>query len=72
MPRIVGVAKAKELIYLAQILDGREAHKIGLVNTVVEQNEQQNAAYKKALEVAQQIISNVKIRFRIICGRIVY
>lgn len=34
LPRIVGIAKAKELIYTGESLTGEEAQKIGLVNRV--------------------------------------
>lgn len=34
LPRIVGIAKAKELIYTGESLTGEEAQKIGLVNHV--------------------------------------
>jgi enoyl-CoA hydratase/carnithine racemase len=34
LPRIVGIAKAKELIYTGETLSGEEACKIGLVNHV--------------------------------------
>jgi methylglutaconyl-CoA hydratase len=59
LPRLIGIAKAKELIYTGQILDGKQAESIGLVNVSVPQNEQKDAAYLKGLEIAQQIISNV-------------
>ncbi len=58
---MIGVSKAKELIFTSKVLDGKEAENIGLVNVSVQQNEQNDAAYKKALEIAQQIISNVNL-----------
>lgn len=36
LPRMVGVGKAKELIYTANVVDGTEACRIGLVNRVTE------------------------------------
>ena len=49
LPRVVGIGKAKELIYSARILNGRDAEKIGLVNHCVDQNEAGDAAYLKSL-----------------------
>lgn len=58
LPRIVGPAKAKELIFTARVLDGEEAHKIGLVNQVVPQNKNGDAAYQAALSIAREILPN--------------
>ena len=58
LPRIVGPAKAKELIFAARVVDGEEAHKIGLVNQVVPQNKNEDAAYQAALSIAREILPN--------------
>ncbi|MCU1452706.1 MAG: enoyl-CoA hydratase/carnithine racemase [Acidimicrobiales bacterium] len=36
LPRLIGLHRAKELVLLAEILDATEAHRIGLLNRVVE------------------------------------
>ena len=64
LPRIVGVPKAKELIYTAAILSGQEAADINLVNYCVPQNEQGDSAYQKALSIAEKIIPNGPIGVR--------
>lgn len=58
LPRVVGLAKAKELIYTARILRGRDAEAIGLVNHCVDQNEDGNAAYLRSLDLAREILPN--------------
>jgi len=58
LPRVVGPAKARELIYTARILRGKEAADIGLVNYCVEQNEVGDAAYQRSLALAQEILPN--------------
>lgn len=58
LPRIVGAAKAKELIFTAAIINGKEGEDIGLVNYVVPQNETKDAAYLKSVELAKKIIPN--------------
>jgi enoyl-CoA hydratase len=44
MPRLIGKAKAKELIYSGQIINAQEALRIGLVNKVVPDGEELRAA----------------------------
>ncbi|XP_014472335.1 PREDICTED: methylglutaconyl-CoA hydratase, mitochondrial [Dinoponera quadriceps] len=65
LPRIVGTAKAKELIYTARILDGDQALRIGLVNQVVPQNKTGDAAYQEALSIAREILPNGPIGVRL-------
>ena len=60
LPRLVGIGKAKELIFTAKVLTGVEAKEIGLVEHVVPQNGAGDAAYQKALEIATDITSKVK------------
>ena len=64
LPRLVGVPLAKELIFTGRILDGCQAHKIGLVNHVVDQNKDSDAAYRRAIQLAQEICCNGPIAVR--------
>ncbi|XP_076220889.1 methylglutaconyl-CoA hydratase, mitochondrial [Nomia melanderi] len=65
LPRIIGPAKAKELIYTARILDGDHAMKIGLINEVVPQNKNGDAAYQAALSIAREILPNGPIGVKV-------
>ena len=62
----MGLGKAKELIYTAKVLSGSEAGDIGLAEHVVPQNDNGDAAYVKALEIAKQICSNVRYKMQYI------
>ena len=53
LPRIVGVAKAKELIYTARRFDAKTALEIGLVSSVVEPAKLMDAALDLAREIAK-------------------
>ena len=57
LPRIVGPAIAKELIFTGRAVSGTKAQEIGLVNHVVEQVEQGDAAYHKSLDLAAEIVT---------------
>ena len=58
LPRLVGQGLAKELIYTARILSGKDAANIGLVNHCVDQNEEGDAAYLRSLQLAREILPN--------------
>ncbi|KAI7868647.1 ClpP/crotonase-like domain-containing protein [Spinellus fusiger] len=51
LPRLIGPAKAKELIYTAAVLDAKAAYGYGIVNHAVE-----DSAYEKALTLAEKIL----------------
>lgn len=58
--RIVGIAKAKELVYTGKMIKADEAREIGLVNQVVELS----ALIEEATKMAKLIASNSSIAVR--------
>ncbi len=60
LPRLVGVGKAKELIYTAAVINAEEACRIGLVNVVVDPE----ALMDKALEMATAIAAKAQLAVR--------
>jgi methylglutaconyl-CoA hydratase len=58
LPRIIGPALAKELIFTARVFTGEEASKMGIVNYSVPQNDSNDAAYQRALKLACEILPN--------------
>jgi enoyl-CoA hydratase/carnithine racemase len=54
LPRIVGPAKAKELIFTAETIDAEEAYRIGLLNRLVDDADLESAATELAERIASQ------------------
>lgn len=52
LPKIVGIGKAKELTYSAKIIDAKEALKINLVNTVIEEDKLMDETIKMAKDIS--------------------
>lgn len=58
LPRIISPALAKELIFTARVFSGEEACKMGIVNYSVPQNDTNDAAFCRALKLAEEILPN--------------
>jgi len=61
LPRLIGVAKAKELIFTGEMITAEEALRLGLVNKVVEPER----LMEEAMEMAKKIISKGQIAVRL-------
>ncbi|NDB31983.1 MAG: enoyl-CoA hydratase/isomerase family protein [Nitrososphaeria archaeon] len=59
--RIVGIAKAKELVYTGKMIKADEAEKIGLVNQVVPLASLMEETMKMANQIAANSVSGVKM-----------
>jgi enoyl-CoA hydratase len=62
LPLLVGPAKAKELLFTSEFIDGAEAERIGLVNYTVPDDK----LMEKAFELAAKIIPNSGFSIRLI------
>ncbi|XP_007486275.1 methylglutaconyl-CoA hydratase, mitochondrial isoform X5 [Monodelphis domestica] len=65
LPRAIGMALAKEMIFSARVLNGQEAKSIGLISHVLEQNEAGDAAYRKALALAREFLPQGPVAMRV-------
>jgi enoyl-CoA hydratase len=54
LPRIIGITKAKELLYTGEFIDAYEAHRLGLVNKVVPADD----LMMEAKSMAQKLLKN--------------
>ncbi|XP_059477658.1 methylglutaconyl-CoA hydratase, mitochondrial [Neocloeon triangulifer] len=66
LPRLVGASLAKELLFTGRIFDGKKAREYGVVNHAVEQNETKDAAFKRAMELAEEILPSGPIALNLI------
>ena len=65
LPRAIGVSLEKELIFSARVLDGQEAKSVGLISRVPEQNQEGDAAYRKALDLAREVLPQGPVAMRV-------
>lgn len=61
LPKLVGLGRAKELLFTGRIIDAAEAERIGLVNRVVEDEAVLDAALETASMIAKQGALAVKV-----------
>jgi enoyl-CoA hydratase/carnithine racemase len=54
LPRVVGLTKATELLFVGDIIDAQEAYRIGLANRVVEHEGLMDEAYELAARLKRQ------------------
>lgn len=64
LPRLIGVSKAKEMIFTGKMINGTEAVEIGLAEYGVLQNDNGDAAYQRALKLAEEILPRGPIAVR--------
>ena len=58
---LIGPGKAKELLFTARNIDGREAERIGLVNMAVPEEQLMTKAWEMALEIVQNSSFSIRM-----------
>jgi len=53
LPRLIGLAKAKELMFFGKTMDAKEAERIGMINRVVPEADLERVANELAMEMAR-------------------
>ncbi len=66
LPRLIGVGRAKELIYSGDIITARDAHRVGLVNKVVSPG----ALMDETMKIAQKLSKKPGYTLSVIKGLI--
>lgn len=61
LPRLIGVCRAKELIYTGEIIGAEEAYRLGLVNRVVPADQVMPAAREMAKKIAAKSAAALKL-----------
>ncbi len=61
LPRLVGLGRAKELVFTGRILTGEEAHALGLFERLCEPGQ----AVHCALELAKEVVNNAPLALRV-------
>nr|XP_039254982.1 methylglutaconyl-CoA hydratase, mitochondrial-like [Styela clava] len=64
LTRLIGTSMAKEMIFTGRVVKGEEAKTLGIVNHVVKQNENGDAAYLKSLDLAREILPQGPVALR--------
>ncbi|XP_066936139.1 methylglutaconyl-CoA hydratase, mitochondrial-like [Clytia hemisphaerica] len=64
LPRLIGVSKAKELIFTGRVLNSTQAADISLVEYSVDQNDNGDAAFVRAMELAGEMQSQGPVALR--------
>lgn len=64
LPRLIGMTKAKELVFLGDFIDGSEAYRLGLVNRVVPKDQLDAETHR----FAERLIDRPPFTLRVIKG----
>ena len=66
MPRMVGLAKAKELLFTGVAVDAKEAERLGMVNKVVPEGDLERTAKEMARQIALEPLTPIGLMKKIL------